>query len=123
MIMIIKRTINFKTEIFRDIYHKELEQIQLSKHNVDYNNLNYRFMSSGDQYKSDGFKDPLVVLNNIKKGKISIQEAKNTQKEYNKYLNLIRRGNKIQEQRQTLNNINNLYNARGMGIKFIEDYG
>ena len=36
---------------------------------------------------------------------------------------MIRRGNKNQEQRQALNNINNLYNARDMAIKFIEDYG
>ena len=51
-------------------------------------------MSSGDEYEFDGLKDPLILLNNIKKGKISIQEAKNTQKEYNKYLSLIRRRNK-----------------------------
>ena len=42
---------------------------------------------------------------------MSIQEAKNTQKEYNIYLNLIRRGNKNNIQRETLNNINNLDNA------------
>ena len=52
-----------------------------------------------------------------------MQEPKNLQKEYNKYLNLIRRGNKNREQRETLNNINNLYNARDVAIKFIEDYG
>ena len=80
-------------------------------------------MGSGHEYKFDGLKDHLVLLNNIKKGKISIQEAKNTQKEYHKYLNLIRRGNKNNIQRETLNNINNLYNARDMAIKFIEDYG
>ena len=80
-------------------------------------------MGSGDEYKFDGLKDTLVLLDNIKQGKISIQEAKNTQKEYNKYLNLIRKGNKNNIQRETLNNINNLYNARDMAIKFIEDYG
>ena len=36
---------------------------------------------------------------------------------------MIRRGNKNQEQKETLNNIDNLYNARDMAIKFIEDYG
>ena len=36
---------------------------------------------------------------------------------------MIPRGNKNQEQKETLNNINNLYNARDMAIKFIEDYG
>ena len=46
-------------------------------------------MSSGGEYKFDELKDPKIFLNDTKKGKISIQEAKNTQKEYNKYLNLI----------------------------------
>ena len=65
----------------------------------------------------------LFFLKEIKEGRVSIQEAKNIQKEFNKQLNFIRRGNKNQEQRQALNNINNLYNARDMAIKFIEDYG
>ena len=85
--------------------------------------MSHKFIGSGDEYRFDALKDPLVLLNNIKKGKITIQQAKNTQKEYNKYLNLIRRGNKNNIQRETLNNINNLYNARDMAIKFIEDYG
>ena len=70
-----------------------------------------------------GVKDPLVFLKEIKEGRISIQEAKNIQKEFNKQLNFIRRGNKNQVEREALNNINNLYNARDMAIKFIEDYG
>ena len=80
-------------------------------------------MGSGDEYKFDGLKDPIVLLINIKKSKISMQQAKNAQKEYNKYLNLIRRGNKNNIQRETLNNTNNLYNPRDMAIKFIENYG
>ena len=36
---------------------------------------------------------------------------------------MIRTGNKNNTQRETLNNINNLFNARDMAIKFIEDYG
>ena len=59
-------------------------------------------------------KDPLVFLEEIKEGRTSIQEAKNIQKEFNEQLNFIRRGNKNQEKRQALNNINNLYNARDM---------
>ena len=70
-----------------------------------------------------GVKDPLVFLKEIKEGRISIQEAKNIQKVFNKQLNFIRRGNKNQVEREALNNINNLYNARDMAIKFIEDYG
>ena len=85
--------------------------------------MNGKVTSSGKEYKFDGLKDPLEFLNDIKQGKISIQKAKNTHKDYNKYLNFIRRGNKNNIQRETLNNINNLYNAKDMAIKFIEDYG
>ena len=54
---------------------------------------------------------------------MTIQEAKDIQKVYNENLNLIRRGNKTRIQRETLNNMNNLFNERDMTIKFIEDYG
>ena len=110
-------------EIFRDIYNDRLEQLQPASHNVDYNNLNSKVITSGDKYQFDGLKDPLVFLKKIKEGRISMQEAKNIQKEFNKQSNMIRRGNKNQEQRQALNNINNIYNARDMAFKFIEDYG
>ena len=124
MIMIRKELLLSKEgEIFRDIYNDRLEQLQLASHNVDYNNLSYEVITSGNRYQFDGVKDPLVFLKEIKEGRISIEEAKNMQKEFNKQLNFIRRGNKNQDQRQALNNINNLYNARDMAIKFIEDYG
>ena len=110
-------------EVFRDIYNDRLEQLQLARDNVGYNNLNYEVITSSDKYEFDGLKIPLVFLKEIKEGRILIQEAKNIQKEFNKQLNFIRRGNKNQEQRQALNNINNLYNARDMAIKFIGDYG
>ena len=83
--------------------------------------MNYEVITSGDKF--DGLNDHLVFLKEIKEGGISIQEAKNIQKEFNKQLNFIRRGNKNREQRQALNNINNLYNVRDMAIKFMEDYG
>ena len=71
-------------EIFRDIYNDRLEQLQLASHKVDYNNLNYEVITSGDKYQFDGLKEPLVFLKEIKEGKTSIQEAKNIQKEFNK---------------------------------------
>ena len=39
------------------------------------------------------------------------------------YLNIIRIGNKNDNQKRTLANINMFYNARNNAIKFIEDYG
>ena len=65
----------------------------------------------------------MLFLNGIKKGKISLEEAKKLQQEYEKHLKEIRKGKKNDEQRKTLANINILFNARNNSIKFIEDYG
>ena len=66
-----------------------------------------------------------LFLNDIKKGKISLEEAKNIQQAYEKYIKEIQKGNKSAEQKKkkTLSNINLLFNARNNAIKFIEDYG
>ena len=66
-------------------------------------------------------KDPISLLNDIKKGEISVEKAKNRQKNYLNYLNIIRKGNKNAKQKKALANINMLYNARNDAIKFIED--
>ena len=78
-------------------------------------------MSTGEEFEFDKSKDPLVFLNDIKKGKISLDEAKSLQQDYEKYLKEIRNGNKNAE-KKTLANINILFNARNNAIKFI-DYG
>ena len=54
---------------------------------------------------------------------MSLEEAKNTQKDYLYYLNIIRKGNKNPIQKKTLSNIENHFNATNSAIKFIEDYG
>ena len=89
---------------------------------VDYNDLKYTVISSGAEFEFDESEDPRVFLNDIKNGKISIQEAKNIQKEYKKYLNKIRKGNETRAHREIIGNMGILFNARDMVIKF-EDYG
>ena len=42
---------------------------------------------------------------------------------FHKYLNIIRIGNKNDNQKRTLSNINIFYNARENAIQFIKDYG
>ena len=54
---------------------------------------------------------------------MSLEAAKNYQQNYLDYLNIIRKGNKNANQKNTLANINILSNARNNAIKFIEDYG
>ena len=63
----------------------------------------------------------MLSLNDIKKGKISLEEAKNLQQDYEKYLKEIRKWNK--SAKKILANINVLFNAKNNAIKFIEDYG
>ena len=89
---------------------------------IDYDNLKYVVERSGDEYNFNKMKDPIALLNDIKKGKISLEVAKEKQKNYHNYLNTIRRGNKSNNQMRTLANINIHYNARDSAIKFIEDY-
>ena len=89
---------------------------------IDYDNLKYVVESSGDEYKFNKTKGSIALLNDIKKGKISIEEAKKQGKDYYNYLYTIRGGNKNDSQRRTLAIINIHYNARNSAIKFIEDY-
>ena len=90
---------------------------------IDYDDLKYVVDRSGDEYSFNKVKDPISLLNDIEKGKISLEEAKEKQKDYYNYLNTIRRGNKSANQKRTLGNINIHYNARNSSIKFIDDYG
>ena len=90
---------------------------------IDYNNLEYAVYRSKKIYVFSKLKDPLTVLDEIKKDETSLEQVKNNQNNYLEYLNIIRKGNKNDEQRITLANINMFYNAKDSAIKFIEDYG
>ena len=90
---------------------------------IDYDDLDYVVLRSDLEYNFSIEKDPISLLNAIKKGEMSLEEAKNTQKDYLYYLNIIRKGNKNPIQKKTLSNIENHFNATNSAIKFIEDYG
>ena len=62
---------------------------------IDYNNLNYTVKSSCEEFEFDKSEDPLAFLNDIKKGKISLGEAKYLQQDYEKYLKEIRKRKKV----------------------------
>ena len=110
-------------EIFKDIYNKRIDKIEESDNKIDYNNLKYVVVNTGKKHDFSTLKDPITLLEEIKKGKITLEEAKNTQQDYLNYLNIIRKGNKNDEQKKTLANINVHFNAINSVIKFIEDYG
>ena len=117
-----KLLLSRKRKIFKDIYNKRHDKIEELSNKIDYNDLNYVVVGTGDKYSFDDLDDPLTLLNNIKKGSISMVKAIDQQYNFRKYLNLIRIGNKNENQKRTLANINVFYNARDNAIQFIQDY-
>ena len=97
-----KLLISKEREVFKDIYNKRLDKLEELNKKIDYDNLKYVVQSSGDEYSFNKIEDPIALLNDIKKGKISVEEAKEKQKNYYNYLNTIRRGNKNASQKRTL---------------------
>ena len=76
------------------MYNNRLNEIEEMSNEIDYNDLNYAVLSTDMEYKFSIEKDPISILNAIKIGEMSLEEAKNRQKEYLYYLNIIRKGNK-----------------------------
>ena len=113
-----KLLLSRERKIFKDIYNKTLDKIEELNNKIDYNNLNYVVVGNGDEYNFNNLDDPLTLLNNIKKGKISMGKAIEQQYNFRKYLNLIRIRNKNDNQKRTVANINVFYNARDKAIQF-----
>ena len=110
-------------EIFKDIYNKRLDKIEEMNNEIDYDDLDYVVLSKDMEYNFSIEKNLISLLNDIKSGKTTLEEAKNRQKDYLYYLNIIRKGYKNSVQKKTLSNTENHFNARENAIKFIEDYG
>ena len=82
--------------------NKRLDKLEELNNKIDHDNLKYVVESSGDECSVNKIEDPVALLSNIKKGKISLEEAKEKQKNYYNYLNTIQRGNKNASQKRTL---------------------
>ena len=67
---------------------------------IDYDDLDYVVLKRIMEYNFSMEKDPISFLNAIKEGEISLEEAKNRQKIYLYYLNIIRKGNKNTSQKK-----------------------
>ena len=67
-------------EIFKNIYNKKLNKIEELSNKFDDNNLVYTIISTRETIDFINEDDPLTFLNKIKKGEITIKEAKELQK-------------------------------------------
>ena len=118
-----KLLLSKEREIFKGIFNKRLDKIEKMNNEIDYDDLDYVVLNKNMEYNFSIGKNPISLLNDIKKGEISLEEAKDRQKNYLYYLNIIRKGNKNSMQKRTISNIEIHFNARNSAIKFIEDYG
>ena len=114
-----KLLLSKEREIFKDITNKKLNKIEEMNNEIDYDDLDYVILNKDMEYNFSIEKDPISLLKAIKEGEKSLKEARDRQRNYLNYLNIIRRGHK----KKTLSNIENHFNAREKAIKFIEDYG
>ena len=80
-----KLLLSKEREIFKHIYNKTIDKIEEWNDKINYNNLKYVAVSSGDEYSVDKLDNPLVLLNDIKKGNISLEKANNQQQNYYNY--------------------------------------
>ena len=89
---------------------------------IDYDDLDNVVLSKDMEYNFSIDKDPISLLKAIKYGEISLKEARDRQKNYLQYLNIIRKGYKNSVLKKTLSNTENHFNAREGAIKFFEEY-
>ena len=111
-----------KLLLSKDISNKKLNKIEELNNKIDYDDLDYVVLSKDMEYNFSIEKDPISLLKAIKDGEISLKEARDRQKNYPQYLNIIRKGYKNSVQKKTLSNIENHFNAREKAIKFFEEY-
>ena len=95
-----KLLLSKEREIFKDIYNKRLDKIEELNIKIDYDNLQYVAVNSGKIYNFSELTDPLTFLNEIKKGNMSLEEAKTAPQNYLNYLNIIRKGDKNAAQKK-----------------------
>ena len=84
-----KLLLSWEREIFKNIYNERLDKIEELNKKVDYDNLKFLVKNNGEEFAFDKSEDPVVFLNDIQAGKISLVEAKNLQQDYEAYLTRI----------------------------------
>ena len=89
-----------KKEIFKNIYNEKLDRVEELTKNINYGNLNSIVQSSGNETNFIEVKDPMVFLNDIKRGKWEKEKTKNLQEGFRKLLKNIWKGNKSERQKK-----------------------
>ena len=107
----------------RNTYNERLDKIEELTKKINFDNLKYFTERSGIETDFSAKDDPITFPNNIKTNKTTIEEAKASQEDFSKYLKMMRKGYKTNQQKRTFSNINILFNGRNDAIKCVEYYG
>ena len=67
---------------------------------IDFDDLDYVILSKDMEYNFSIEKDPISLLKAIKDGEMSLKEARDRQRNYLQYLNIIRKDIKIQYKKE-----------------------
>ena len=95
-----KLLLSKEREIFKDISNKKPYKIEEMSNEIDYDDLDYVILSKDMEYNFSIEKDPISLLKAIKEGEISLKEARDRQRNYLYYLNIIRKGYKNSVQKK-----------------------
>ena len=109
--------ISKEREIFKNIYNKKLDKIGEIANKVNYDDLKHVTESRGLETDFSVKTKPIGFLN-VKTKKITTEEEKASQEDFNKYLNMIRKGKKQKNKKIFFSNISILFVGRNDAIKF-----
>ena len=109
-------------EILKENYTERLWKIKELSKNNNYDNLKYYVRNSNTEFNFSKLRNPENLIEDIRKGKIDLEKAKNDQVIFEKYLNRIIVRGTSGDQKTTLANINILFKGRNNAIKFFDDY-
>ena len=112
-------------ETFDELVNEKMFEINKLSEGIDFNNLIYHYTGKSPPKFFVCFKGPLIVYNDIKNGRTSLQEEEKIEEEFQSELNEILKGNlnhKSDIQNNAIKNIRRLYNGQEKNSNFYNDY-
>ena len=103
-------------ETYNKLFDEKLDEIQELSREIDYKNLNYDFTTKASgSINFNGYNGPFSLFKKIRDGDISLEMAKEDQKNFRREFGEIKLGNpnhKSGKQLYTIKNVKNLYDSR-----------
>ena len=110
------------TIIFNDIINKRKELMSKLFDNVDYNNLNFKYVGPTKDVSFYEYMDSKELFHAIRNSRIKFSEALNKQNEFLNKLNDVKIGKKNLQQKEVIDNLENFYKPREETINFFRHY-